>query len=110
MKQYKKVTEMQVLEAFGNIEIIGQWFIPKGLVAQHLQTSMYQINKYCKTLIEKGFLETSRVEAFHDVEYESGIDYGNDLSIWVTSITDKGTQKLKEENLYKKRWYEEEFE
>lgn len=110
MKEHKKVTEMQVLEAFGNIEIIGQWFIPKSLVAQHLQTSIYQVNKHCKTLIEKGFLETSREEPFHEHEYESGVDYGNSLSIWVTSITEKGTQKLKDENLYIKRWYEEEFE
>ena len=54
---YKKVNEIDVLSAFGNIEIIGCYWIPKKVVAQHLNTSIYQVNKYCKSLIEQGYLK-----------------------------------------------------
>ena len=65
------------------------------------------VHVHLKNLIEKGYLEKKREEPFHDFDYESGIDYGNSLKIWVTTITDKGINKLKELNLYRKKWYEE---
>lgn len=105
--KYKKVSELEVLYAFGNIEIIGGYWIPKQLVAQHLNTSVYQVNKHCKNLIEQGLLKRWLAEPFHDIEYESGIDYGNSLKVWITEITDKGIDKLKELNLYHERWYED---
>lgn len=104
---YKKVNEIDVLSAFGNIEIIGCYWIPKKVVAQHLNTSIYQVNKYCKSLIEQGYLKRYLAEPFHDIEYETGIDYGNSLKVWITEITDKGITKLKELNLYNDRWYED---
>lgn len=92
---YKKVSELDVLSAFGNIEIIGQYWIPKYLIVQQLGTSMYQINKQCKKLMEQGYLRKKQIEPFHDIEYETGIDYGNSLKVWNTEITDKGIDKLK---------------
>ena len=107
MKKYNKVDELEVLEKFGNIEIIGQWYVPKTLVARLLNTSLYQINKKCEKLIKDGYLEKRLEEPFHDYDYENGIDYGNSLKIWVTSITDKGIEKLKKLGIYKNKWYEE---
>lgn len=107
MKKYDKVSELDVLETFCNTKVIGQYYIPKKLVAQILNTSLYQINKCCKSLIEKGYLDKKLEEPFHDYDCESGIDYGNSLKIWVTTITDKGINKLKELGLYKNKWYEE---
>ena len=109
--KYNKITEVQVLELFGNLEVIGYGYcwITKGLVAQHLNTSLYQVNKHCKSLIEQGYLKTYECEPFHDYEYESGIDYGNSLKTWITEITDKGISKLKELGLYQNKWHEEEI-
>lgn len=104
--KYKKVNEIDVLSAFGNIECIGSCWIPKKLIAQYLNTSIYQVNKHCKSLIEQGYLKKCLAEPFHDIEYETGIDYGNSLKVWITEITDKGINKLKELNLYNDRWYE----
>ena len=105
--KYKKVTEEQVLEAFCNVEVINQWYVPKFLVAQYLGTSLYQVNKHCESLIEKGKKKKRREEPYHDIDYESGIDYGNSLSILVTEITDKGINRIKELGLYKNKWYED---
>ena len=107
MEKYYKASELEVLEKFGNVEVIGQWYVPKTLVAQLLNTSLYQINKHCEKLIKDGYLEKRLEEPFHDYDYESGIDYGYSLKIWVTTITDKGIIKLKELGLYKNKWYEE---
>lgn len=105
--KYKRVNPDEVLSAFGNIELIDRYYIPKLLIAQYLNTSLYQVNKQCKILIEKGYLKHYQCEPFHDYEYESGIDYGNSLKIWVTEITDKGYDRLKELGLYKTKWYED---
>ena len=107
MKKYKKINKIEVLEKFCNIEIIGQWYVPKTLVAKLLGTSIYQVNKQCKKLIEEGYLESKLIEPFHDYDYESGIDYGNSLKIWITNITDKGIEKIKELGLYMPKWYED---
>lgn len=105
--KYKKVDEIDVLDAFGNIEVIGQWYIPKVLVANFLCTSLYQVNKHCKSLIKQGLLEAIKCEAFHDIDYESGIDYGNSLTTTITQITNKGIDCLKSLNRYQSRWYED---
>lgn len=109
---YNKVNDINVLEAFCNLEVIGMGpcYVTKQLVAQYLNTSMYQVNKYCKILIEQGYLKTYKAEPFHDYDYESGIDFGNSLQTWITEITNKGIDKIKELGLYRKKWYEEEFE
>jgi len=104
MKIYNKITELEVLNLFGNVEVIGMGFVPKRLVVQELKTSLYQVNKCCKSLVEQGFLKTYKTEPFHDIEYESGIDYGNSLSIWVTTITDSGVEELKRNDLYHPWW------
>ena len=107
LNKYNKVDELEVLEIFGNTEFIGQWYVPKFIAARLLNTSLYQINKHCKRLIENGYLEKRLEEPFHDYDYESGIDYGNSLRIWITIITDKGVDKLKRLGIYRNKWYEE---
>lgn len=104
--KYKKVTEEEVLEAFCNIEVINLWYVPKKLVAMILGTSLYQVNKHCKKLIEKGYLRKRKEEPYHDIDYESGIDYGTSLSIMITEITEKGINRIKELGLYNEKWYE----
>ena len=105
--KYNKVTEEQVLEAFCNVEVINQWYVPKFVIAKYLRTSLYQVNKHCKELIKKGYLRKRREEPYHDYDYEYGVDYGNSLSILITEITEQGINRIKDLGLYKNKWYED---
>lgn len=101
MSKYKKVTKLDVLKAYIDVDCIDicscrEYPVSRKLISLHLNTSLYQVNKYCKELIQEGLLSVRRIEPFHDYDYESGVDYGSSLSILLTDITSKGYEKCKE--------------
>lgn len=101
-QKYKKVSKIDVLKAYTEVESIDivtcrAYPVSRRLIAFHLNTSLYQVNKHCKELIKDGFLVLNRVEPFHDYDYWEGIDYGNSLSILLTEVTEKGYEFIKTE-------------
>lgn len=75
MKKYRKTNKTEVLKAYyevENMDVFGKACpVPRELIAYHLKTSKYQVNKYVKELISDGLL---MVQEFHiigeDYDYE----------------------------------------
>lgn len=103
MKKYTKVTDMQVLSAYYELQsshnIIGLWldYVPIDLMAKHLKTSKYQVSKAYKSLKEKGYMQMSEIPIYYE-EYYNGL-YDEAVPILYTKVyilTDKGKEKAKE--------------
>lgn len=103
MKKYNKVTDIQVLKTYYDLQsshnIVGLWldYVPIALMAEHLKTSKYQVNKAYKKLKEQGYMEMSEVPTYYE-EYYNGL-YDVSVPILYTKVyilTDKGIEKAKE--------------
>lgn len=103
MKKYTKVTDMQVLKKYYELQSkydgIGLWldYVPMNFIAKEMKTSKYQIRKAYKSLKEQGYI---RIEPFPTLteEYDNGL-YTQTVVILHTKVytlTDNGMKLAKE--------------
>lgn len=103
MKKYTKVTDMQVLKKYYEMQSkyygIGVWldYVSMDFIAKEMKTSKYQIRKAYKSLKEQGYM---RLEPFPTLteEYDNGL-YTQTVVILHTKVytlTDDGIKKAKE--------------
>lgn len=104
MKQYKKVTERQVLKKYYEIQCnfnkIG-WcdYLSIKFLAAALDTSQYQVRKTYKSLSEKGYMKLEKYPTYCE-EYDNGL-YVQDIPVLYTKayvLTDKAIELLKKED------------
>lgn len=104
MKKYKKVTDMQVLKKYYDIQSFydskGIWidYLSANDLARELKTSKYQIQKSFKNLKEKGYLQ---IESYPTLtaECDNGL-YSYNVPVLCTRvymITSKGYDLFKVE-------------
>lgn len=104
MKKYNKVTDMQVLKKYHDIQNFydskGVWldYLSVSDLARELKTSKYQIQKAFKTLKEKGYLQIEKYPTLTE-DYDNGL-YTETIVILHTNvymITQKGYDLFKVE-------------
>ena len=78
MKKYKKVTDMEVLKKYCEIQNkmnrAGCWcdYISISFLAEQLGTSKYQILEIYKSLKQKGFIKLEKFPTYSE-EYDNGL-------------------------------------
>lgn len=102
MKQYNKVTDIDVLKKYSDIRdefySRGIWadFLSIEYLAKKLNTSRYQIQKAYKNLKDKGYMEIRRFGTYF-AEYDNGL-YVEDIPVLYTNAyvpSNKGLEYLK---------------
>lgn len=103
MKKYTKVTDMEVLKKYYEMQNkyygIGVWldYISMEFIAKEMKTSLYQIKKAYKTLKEKGYMKLEEFPTLTE-EYDNGL-YTQSVPILFTKVyvlTDEGEKIAKE--------------
>lgn len=103
MKKYNKVTDMQVLKKYYEMQSkynsIGVWldYVSMDFIAKEMGTSKYQIRKAYKSLKEQGYM---RIEVYPTLtaDYDNGL-YCETIPILHTKVytlTDDGMKIAKE--------------
>ena len=104
MKKYNRVTDMQVLKKYHDIQSFydskGVWldYLSVSDLARELKTSKYQIQKAFKNLKEKGYLQIEKYPTL-TAECDNGL-YSYDVPVLCTRvymITSKGYDLFKVE-------------
>lgn len=105
MKQYKKVTEREVLKKYYEIQCnfnkIG-WqcdYLSIKFLAAELDTSQYQVRKAYKSLSEKGYMKLEKMPTQYE-EYDNGL-YTENIPVLFTKVyvlTDKARELFEKED------------
>ena len=101
MKKYKKVTDIEVLKKYCEIQNdmnrVGCWcdYLSIKFLAEQLKTSEYKIQKAYKSLKERGFIELKKYPTYSE-EYDNGL-YTEASNILFTKVyvpTNKGRKEV----------------
>lgn len=101
MKKYKKVTDIEVLKKYIEIQSemnrVGYWcdYIPMDFLSKKLETSKYQIQKAYKSLKGKGFIKLEKVPTSFE-EYDNGL-YCETVPVLFTNayiVTNEGRKEV----------------
>lgn len=104
MSEYKKVTDMDVLKRYYEIQSEwhrnGYWqdFISIQEMARFLETSKYQIQKAYRSLKEKGYMKIDKTPIYFE-EYDNGL-YTEAIPVLFTKaymITKEGEKIINQE-------------